>query len=101
MKQPLSQIFLLFLTISASIILIECLIADDVSSFDKITSNRECSQLPGHIEDPHLVHFDDVPYIYSSFQSQKFTNCIELACCLSVDLNSNYLSFIWQPPKQS
>lgn len=100
MKQSQKKIFLLFFTISIAIVLVDCIITGYVSCENKITLNRECSELPGHFDDPHLTHFDDnISCFDSAIPDCKFISCIELIGFISIDLKNNYLNCIWQPPK--
>lgn len=99
MKQSSKKIFFLFFTISIAIVLIDCIIVGNVSCGNKITSNKECSELPSHFDDPHLTHFDDVSCFDSAIPHCKFISCVELVGILSIDLKNSYLTCIWQPPK--
>ena len=99
MKQSSKKIFFLFFAIIIAIILIDCVIDGSVSCGNKITSNRECSELPGHFDDPHLTHFDDFSCFDSAIPDCKLICYVDLAGLLSIDLNNNYLTCIWQPPK--
>jgi hypothetical protein len=101
MKRTLRQIFFLFFAFSFAISSIDCVLDDYVSFHEQITSNRECSDLPCHSDDIHLNHLDDVFYSDSGIQSNKNLNQLDLFCAISVDLKSNYITSIWQPPKQS
>lgn len=99
MKRQFAQIFFWFFAICIAITLIDCVIVDYVSSENTFNSSRECPELPNHFEDTHLSHFEDISCSDPEIQSYKLNNCSEIAGMLSIDLNSNFLTFIWQPPK--
>lgn len=101
MKRPLKQIFIMFFAISIAIILVDCFLVEKVSCGDEITASRDCSELPSHLDDPNLNHFDDVSCCDSLLQSDKYSICLELVCNPSADLISIYPNCIWQPPKRT
>jgi hypothetical protein len=101
MKWTVRQTFFLFFAISFTISLVDCVLDDYVSFHEQITSNRECSDLPCQSDDAHLNHLDDVFYSVSRIHSNNNLNQQELIDTISVDLKSNYLTSIWQPPKRA
>ena len=101
MKRPLKQTFFLFFSIILTIIVIDCVLVEKVSYCDQIASSRDCSELPNHCDDSHLNHFDDVYGSDSEILQDKLQNQPVLVSILSVDINSNYLTCIWQPPKRA
>jgi len=101
MKRPSKKIFFLFFSIILTIIVIDCVLDEKVSYCDQIASSRDCSELPNHFDDPHLNHIDDVSYNDLEILQDKLQNQPALVRILSVDINSNYLNCIWQPPKRA
>ena len=100
MKHQLEQIFFLLFSIIFTIIVIDFILVEKVSYCDQIASGRDCSELPNHFDDPHLNHFDDVSCSDSEIIQNKLQNRPVLVSILSVDINSNYPTCIWQPPKR-
>jgi len=101
MKRPLKQTFFLLFSIIFTIIAIDCILVEKVSYCDKVASSSDCSELPNNFDHAHSNHFDDVSCSDSEILQDKLQNQIVLVKILSVDINSNYLTCIWQPPKLS
>ena len=101
MKRPLIQIYFLFLAIIITIILADCALVSHLSFHGQIAENKECANLPNHLEDSHLNHYDDVSCFNSEIQPNRLIIAVELFPSLSVTLKCNYINCIWQPPKRS
>jgi hypothetical protein len=101
MKRPFKQLSCLFFAFCFAISLVDCVLNDQVSLHEQINSNRSCSDIPTPLDDSHVYHFDDVFYFGSEIQSNKNLNQFELFSMFSVDLKSNFLTCIWQPPKRA
>jgi len=100
MKRTIRQIIILLFAISSAISSIDCVLDDFLSFHEQITSKNECSEIPCNPNDAHLNHFDYIFYSDSGIQHSYNQNQLDLICVISIDLKSNYLSSIWQPPKQ-
>ncbi len=101
MKRQLKQISCLFFAFFFAISLADCVLNDQVSFQEQISSNRTCSDVPAHSDDSHSYHFDDVSYFGFEILSNTFTSNPELFTILTIELKSNYLTCIWQPPKRA
>ncbi len=102
MKIAIKHLFVLFVVFSLSLIMANSGFIDNYLTFNKLSSNIECSDISNHSEHSHSLNFeDDVLIIDSKIKSNKFICIIDPIALKKDNFKNNLPTSIWQPPKIS
>ena len=102
MKKAVNYIYVLFVTLSLSLIMADCGLLDTAFSHNHYSSQRACADLVDHFEHAHSGYFEDE--VFTNDFLRKYNNTPKNTCIFSLfdlTVNNSFTSSVWQPPKLS
>jgi len=102
MKNAMKQIYLLFVIICFTLIIVDFGIISNSFINNHLSFFQKYTDLSNNFENSHSDSFeDDFLNNDSNIKSKIFVNKFELLLSLKHNFKDNFNAFVWQPPKFS
>jgi len=102
MKNAIKQIYLLFVIICFTLIIVDFGIISNSYINSHLSFFQKYTDLSNNFEHSHSDCLEDDFFINdSNVKSKMFQNNFELLLSLKNNFTDNYNAFVWQPPKFS